>query len=155
MQNPSKPFYIFPYIVNGVKYVEAYPIHNEGNNDMPYVASIPSYRLLTLKPSRNQARKLAYKLWVHPTGRGFRKFPQSPTSTEFDMSRPWWPIVNKPWNNLSVSPLQSDALEGSAFKILKLSLPHPYPVFSLLRPLNQALHRSSNGSLYASSLYTN
>ena len=88
MQNPSKPFYIFPYIVNGVKYVEAYPIHAEGNNGMPYVAFIPSYRLLTLKPSRNQARKLAYKLWVHPTGRGFRKFPQSPASTEFDMSRP-------------------------------------------------------------------
>jgi hypothetical protein len=85
MQNTSKPFYIFPYIVNGVKYVEAYPIHNEGNNDMPYIESIPSYRLLTIKPSRNQARKLAYKLWVHPTGKGFNRFPHSPTSTNFHM----------------------------------------------------------------------
>jgi len=30
MQNKSKPFYIFPYTVKGVKYVEAYPIHKWG-----------------------------------------------------------------------------------------------------------------------------
>ena len=83
MQNTSKLFYIFPYIVNGVKYVEAYPVHNEEDNDMPYIESIPNYRLLTVKPSRHQARKLAYKLWVHPTGKGFNRFPHSPTSTNF------------------------------------------------------------------------
>ena len=88
MQNKSKPFYIFPYTVNGVKYVEAYPIHKCGGDSdyIPgFIEALPSFRLITLKPSRNQARKLAYKLWVHPTGKGFNRFPHSPTSTNFHM----------------------------------------------------------------------
>ena len=84
MQNKFNPFYIFPYTVNGVKYVEAYPIHKDGgDNDMAFIESIPSYRLLKLKPSRNQARKLAYKLWINPTGKGYNRFPFSPTSDKF------------------------------------------------------------------------
>ena len=83
MQNKFKPFYIFPYIVNGVKYVEAYPVHNGGANYMAYIESIPSYRLITIKPSRNQARKLAYKLRKNPTGKGYNRFPFSPTSDNF------------------------------------------------------------------------
>jgi hypothetical protein len=79
MQSKSKPFYIFPYIVDGVQYVEAYPIH--GGEE--YNTSIPSFRLITLKPSRNQARKLAYKLWINPTGKGYNRFPFSPTSDNF------------------------------------------------------------------------
>ena len=88
MQNKPRPFYIFPYIVNGAKYVEAYPVHNGRDNDIPYIESIPSYRLLTIKPSRNQARKLAYKLWVNPTGRGWNRFPTSPTYDNFHMRGP-------------------------------------------------------------------
>ena len=79
MQNKSKPFYIFPYIHNGVKYVEAYPIHGgeEYNN------SFPIFRLITLKPSRNQARIQAYKIWIRPDGKGYNRFPFSPTSDMF------------------------------------------------------------------------
>jgi len=85
MQNKSQPFYIFPYTVNGVKYVEAYPIHSWGvYNDMVYVENIPSFRLITLKPSRNQARKLAYKLWINPTGKGYNRFPFSPPSIAYN-----------------------------------------------------------------------
>ena len=80
MQNKSQPFYIFPYTVNGEKYVEAYPIHSWGvYNDMVYVENIPSFRLITLKPSRNQARKYAYKLWINPSGKGYNKYPISPS----------------------------------------------------------------------------
>jgi len=83
MQNMPKAFYKFPFLVDGTKYVGAYPIHNGGDTDMPYARFIPSYRLVTTKPSRNQARKLAYKLWINPIGKGFRRFPDSPTSNNF------------------------------------------------------------------------
>lgn len=77
-QKPQ-PFYIFPYLYMGRMYVEAYPIHG----GMEYIDSIPRFRLITLKPSRNQARKLAYKLWINPTGKGYNRFPFSPTSDNF------------------------------------------------------------------------
>ena len=66
-------------MVGGVKYVEAYPIYG----GQEYIDSIPSFRLITLKPSRNQARKLAYKLWIDSTGRGYNSFPFSPASEAY------------------------------------------------------------------------
>ena len=83
MQNKSKPFYIFPYTVDGVQYVEAYPIHG----GLEHIDSIPGFRLITLKPSRNQARKLAYKLWINPTGKGYNRFPFSPPSIAYHKER--------------------------------------------------------------------
>ena len=81
----NKTFLIFYYVLNGQEYVEAYPIHfsDGGDNYMALMEAIPSFHLITIKPSRNQARKLAYKLWVHPTGKGFNRFPHSPTTTNF------------------------------------------------------------------------
>jgi hypothetical protein len=87
MQNKSKPFYIFPYTVNGVKYVEAYPIHKCGGDSdyIPgFIEALPSFRLITLKPSRNQARLFAYKLWIDRTGKGYKRFPFSPTAEEYN-----------------------------------------------------------------------
>ena len=86
MQNKSKPFYIFPYTVKGVKYVEAYPIHKWGDSDyIPgFIEALPSFRLITLKPSRNQARLFAYKLWINPTGKGYNRFPFSPPSIAYN-----------------------------------------------------------------------
>ncbi len=69
-------YLIFPYEHEGRKYVEAYPVQHE-IRELLTVA--PTYRLLTTKKSRNQARKYAYKLWIHPTGKGYRKQPISPS----------------------------------------------------------------------------
>ena len=88
MQNKSKPFFIFPYTVKGVKYVEAYPIHMDKWGDTDYihilVQALSSFALITTKPSRNQARKLAYKLWINPTGKGYNRFPFSPPSIAYN-----------------------------------------------------------------------
>lgn len=86
MQNKSQPFYIFPYIVKGVKYVEAYPIHKWGDADyIPgFIEALPKFKLITIKPSRNQARLFAYKLWIDPTGKGYKRFPSSPPAEEYN-----------------------------------------------------------------------
>jgi len=68
MNKINNVYLIFPYEHKGKKYVEAYPLHHE-IRELLTVA--PVYRLLTTKRSRNQARKYAYKLWIHPTGKGF------------------------------------------------------------------------------------
>ena len=72
-------------MVNGVKYVEAYPIYFTGG-ELDYISllqAIPPFHLITIKHSRSQARKLAYKLWINPTGKGYNRFPFSPTSDRF------------------------------------------------------------------------
>ena len=86
MQNKSQTFYIFPYIVKGVKYVEAYPIHKWGDTDYSpiLVQALSSFALITTKPSRNQARLFAYKLWIDRTGKGYKRFPFSPTAEEYN-----------------------------------------------------------------------
>ena len=69
-------------MVNGVKYVEAYPIHFTGG-ELDYISllqAIPPFHLITIKHSRSQARKLAYKLWIDSTGKGYNTFPFSPPS---------------------------------------------------------------------------
>jgi len=76
MNKINNVYLIFPYEHKGKKYVEAYPLHHE-IRELLTVA--PVYRLLTTKRSRNQARKYAYKLWIHPTGKGYNKYPISPS----------------------------------------------------------------------------
>ena len=76
MNKINNVYLIFPYEHKGKKYVEAYPLHHE-IRELLTVA--PVYRLLTTKRSRNQARKYAYKLWIHPTGKGYNKQPISPS----------------------------------------------------------------------------
>ena len=67
----SVKFAIFTYMANGQQYVEAYPTNNRPSDifdglDFDLVCAV----------SRNQARKLAYKKWVDPTGAGFNNFPR-------------------------------------------------------------------------------
>ena len=87
MKNKSKPFIIFPYYVGGRQYVEAYPVHPGAlftiSDSISNSSSFPGYRVITLKPSRNQARLFAYKLWINPTGRGYNRFPFSPASIAY------------------------------------------------------------------------
>ena len=76
MQKTNNVYLIFTYEHEGKKYVEAYPLHHD-IRELLKVA--PVYRLLTTKVSRNQARKYAYKLWKHPTGKRYNKQPISPS----------------------------------------------------------------------------
>jgi len=76
MTKTNNVYLIFPYQHEGKKYVEAYPLHHD-IRELLTVA--PVYRLFTTKVSRNQARKYAYKLWIHPTGKGYNKQPISPS----------------------------------------------------------------------------
>tara|TARA_R100000306_G_C4306410_1_gene107867 strand:+ start:170 stop:415 length:246 start_codon:yes stop_codon:yes gene_type:complete len=70
----NKVFLIFPYEHEGNKYVEAYPMHN-----IDVLKYAPSYYSFVSSPSRNQARKYAYKKYIDSTGMGFKKLPISPT----------------------------------------------------------------------------
>lgn len=74
----DKVFLIFPYEHEGNKYIEAYPMHN-----LDVLRYAPSHFSFTTKPSRNQARKFAYKKYINGSGRGYNKLPASPTITEF------------------------------------------------------------------------
>ena len=76
MTTKENVYLIFPYVHNGKTYVEAYPVHH----DMEQLQkTAPVYRLFTTKRSRNQARRYAYKLWIDPTGKGYNKYPISPS----------------------------------------------------------------------------
>jgi len=76
MNKTNKVYLIFPYEHEGKKYVEAYPLHHD-IRELLTVA--PVYRLLTTKRSRNQARKYAYRVWINPSGKGYNKYPISPS----------------------------------------------------------------------------
>ena len=56
--------------------MEAYPVHHDVGQ---LHQAAPVYRLFTTKKSRNQARRYAYKLWIDPTGKGYHKYPISPS----------------------------------------------------------------------------
>ena len=65
-------YLVFPYVIDGQNYVEAYPIHAPNMNishclpeDMPYT--------YVNAVSRNQARKAGYRLYVDSSGKGFNK----------------------------------------------------------------------------------
>ena len=73
----NKPFLIFHYTHESQEYVEAYPLHapwaayyDQLPDDVPYAIMICS--------SRNHARKVAYKLWINPSGAGFNKLHSNP-----------------------------------------------------------------------------
>jgi len=70
----DKHFLIFPYTHKGKTYVEAYPFHC---TDVLRYA--PSNYTFTTQPSRNQARKEAYRRFIEPSGKGYNKYPTSPT----------------------------------------------------------------------------
>lgn len=61
------PYIIFTFLKKGSFKVDAYPFW--GNYEPDF------YHLVVFAPSRNQARKWAYKLWVRADGRGFNKYP--------------------------------------------------------------------------------
>lgn len=68
-------FIIFSYKLAEQVYVEAYPTH--GLPASKLLSGFPmdlSFRWV-LAPSRNQARKLAYRHWVRADGVGFNKLP--------------------------------------------------------------------------------
>ena len=70
-------FMVFHYHHDGIAYVDAYPTHGIGTDisqslppEIPYV--------FIVSPSRNQARKEGYKLWINASGKGFNKMPLRP-----------------------------------------------------------------------------
>lgn len=68
-------YIIFPYHIDGEDYVEAYPLNNRPLFQI--TARLPSCLIITA-PSRNQARKAAYKKWIRNDGKGFNKLSRSP-----------------------------------------------------------------------------
>jgi len=70
----DKEFLIFPYNHQGIKYVEAYPMHN-----LDVLRYAPPYYTFTTQPSRNQARREAYRQFIDPSGIGYNIYPTSPT----------------------------------------------------------------------------
>ena len=56
--------------------MEAYPVHHDVEQ---LQKAAPVYRLFTTKKSRNQARRYAYRLWINATGKGYNKYPLSPS----------------------------------------------------------------------------
>jgi len=78
-----KNFLIFPYEYRGKKYVEAYPFHN-----IEVLRYAPAYYSFTKQPSRNQARKHAFKKYINSTGIGFKKLVISP-SMQVSMQEHW------------------------------------------------------------------
>ena len=73
----DKTFLIFPYEHEGNKYVEAYPMHN-----IDVLRYAPAYYSFAISPSRNQARKYAYKKYINPSGRGYNKLSISPAISQ-------------------------------------------------------------------------
>ena len=69
-----KTFLIFQYEHKGNRYVEAYPFHS-----IEVMRYAPDNFSFTKQPSRNQARKHAYKKYINCTGFGFNTLPISPT----------------------------------------------------------------------------
>lgn len=79
----TRNFLIFPYEHKGKKYVEAYPFHN-----IEVLRYAPSYYSFTQQPSRNQARKYAYKKYINSMGIGFKTLSISP-SIRVPMQESW------------------------------------------------------------------
>lgn len=64
-----KTYIIFPYSVNGERFIEAYPFHPELRASM----FPPDLKLIFGSfESRNQARLCGYKRWYDETGAGFK-----------------------------------------------------------------------------------
>lgn len=60
-------YVIFTFNQNGRQRVEAYSDWGNFEPSFPF--------LYVFAPSRNQARKWAYRLWIRADGQGFNKFP--------------------------------------------------------------------------------
>jgi hypothetical protein len=73
-ENMKQTFFIFYYVRNGQKYVEAYPAHDlKYSYESLLPEGMPSTFMIC--NSRTQARREAYKLWIEPSGKGFNKMP--------------------------------------------------------------------------------
>jgi hypothetical protein len=69
-------YLIFPYTHDGQQYVEAYPTTDPAllAQFLPTDIVWASYDA----PSRNQARRKAYEVWIDATGKGFNALPYRP-----------------------------------------------------------------------------
>lgn len=71
-------YIIFPYEYEGLPYIDAYPIHLSVDMIAKQLEGTSISYLIVEAPSRTQARKEAYKLWIDSTGKGFNKMPLRP-----------------------------------------------------------------------------
>lgn len=67
-------FLIFPYIHENIQYVDAYPIDAR---PLSVVDAAPIQRVIVNTPTRNQARREAWKLWIDIDCKEFNKSPRS------------------------------------------------------------------------------
>ena len=66
-------YLIFKAIIDGEVCVDAYRIDDKPREWIKEISPLLEAWALTLAPSRNQARKIAWKMWIHPELIGFYK----------------------------------------------------------------------------------
>jgi len=75
-----KNYIVFIYFVHGEYYIEAYPLNNR---PLEFVNDIKERHFFVTAESTNQARRVGYKKFVRPSGRGFNKLSRSLTLKRF------------------------------------------------------------------------
>lgn len=74
-------FVIFPYVIDGHVFVEAYPLDSRPWDAV--LAQVPLLHVLVNVPSRNQAKRAAWCLWICASGKGFNR-AISPSKERFN-----------------------------------------------------------------------
>ncbi len=74
-----KEYCIFHYLIEDQDYLDAYPLDGQSHETVVEWLGIPESPVINhhfcIAKSRNQARRLAYKLWIDESGKGFYQLP--------------------------------------------------------------------------------